>query len=156
MEDFILYKRFPSGGTVSLMTGLDRTNSDYHDLIEIASFFARIGKDVRVLTPIHYKDPEYSLVFGPLMGTPYERKCPDLMIGGQYYEYESYVRPWTKRKLSNMISHGVRQSNYIIIDGRGCPALRLIIRRIHSRINIHTNIKEVWIYDGVQVVLIYP
>ena len=57
MEDFILYKAFPSGGKVSLMTGLDKTSSDYDDLISIACCFARTGRDVKVLAPVHYKDP---------------------------------------------------------------------------------------------------
>ena len=90
------------------------------------------------------------------MGTKYERKCPDLMINGRFYEYESYVRPWAKRKLSNMITDGLRQSDRIIIDNRTGASCRQILRSIRSRLNINAQIQEVWIYDGENVIEIYP
>ena len=156
MEDFILYKAFPSGGTVSLMSGLDKTSSDYNDLISIACCFARTGKNVKVLAPVHYKDPQYRRVFGALIGTRYERKCPDLIIDGNYYEYESYVRPWTKRKTSNMITNGLRQSDRIILDNREKASSRWLSRSIRARLKINAPIKEVWAFDGFDVVRLHP
>ena len=143
-------------GTVRVMDGLDMSKPDSTDLIHIAESFARMGCEVVILHPIHFKDPEYAEVYGPLMGTRYERKCPDLIINGLFYEYESYVRPWAKRKLSNMITDGLRQSDRIILDNRGGASFRQIIRSIRSRLNINAQIKEVWIYDGDSVVDIYP
>ena len=96
------------------------------------------------------------MLFGGLIGTRYEKKCPDLCVDGKYYEYESYVRPWNKRKLSNMLSDGLRQSDRLIIDNRGGASVRQIIRAIKSRLNVNATITEVWIYDGDSVTDIYP
>lgn len=84
-------------GTVRIMDGLDLSKPDSTDLIHIAESFARMGCEVVILHPIHFKALEYATVYGPLLGTKFERKCPDLMINGKFYEYESYVRPWSKR-----------------------------------------------------------
>ena len=118
MEDFILYKTFPSGGTVSLMTGLDKTSSDYNDLLSIACCFAHTGKNVN--------------------------------------EYESYVRPWAKRKTSNMIINGLRQSDRIILDNRENVSSRWLSRSIRARLKINAPIKEVWAFDGFDVVRLHP
>ena len=143
-------------GTVRIMDSLDLSKPDSTDLLHIAESFARMGCEVVILHPIHFKDPEYAMVYGPLLGTKFERKCPDLMIDGQFYEYESYVRPWSKRKLSNMITDGLRQSDRIILDNRSGVSFRQIIRSIRSRLNINAQIEEVWIYDGDSVIDIYP
>ena len=45
-NDFILYKHFSGKGYVYLMAGLDKTNSDYNDLLSIACYFAKKGKTV--------------------------------------------------------------------------------------------------------------
>lgn len=145
-----------SVGSVQIMDGLDMSKPDSTDLLHIAKCFARMGCEVVILHPIHFKSPEYAAIYGPLIGTKYERKCPDLMVDGKYYEYESYVRPWAKRKLSNMITDGLRQSDRIILDNRDGASSRQIIRSIRSRLNINAQITEVWIYDGDSVVDIYP
>ena len=100
MDDFILYKTFPSGGTVSLMTGLDKTSSDYNDLLSIACCFAHTGKNVN--------------------------------------EYESYVRPWAKRNNRENVSS------------------RWLSRSIRARLKINAPIKEVWAFDGFDVVRLHP
>ena len=143
-------------GTVRIMEGLDMSKPDSVDLLHIADSFARMGCDVVILHPVHFKSPEYAAIYGPLIGTKYERKCPDLMVDGKYYEYESYVRPWTKRKLSNMLTDGLRQSDKIILDNRDGTSFRQIIRSIRARLNINAQIKEVWVYDGDGVIDIYP
>ena len=105
-------------GEVWIMEGLDLSKNDIPALLLIADCFARMGSIVKILTPVHFKSELYNIVYGGLIGTRYERKCPDLCIDGQYYEYESYVRPWNKRKLSNMLAAGLRQSDRLIIDNR--------------------------------------
>jgi hypothetical protein len=143
-------------GTVRIMDGFDQSKPDSIDLIHIAECFARMGCEVVILHPVHFKSLEYATIYGPLLGTKYERKCPDLMINDNYYEYESYVRPWNKRKLSNMISDGLRQSDKIIIDNRDGASFRQINRSIRSRLSINAQISEVWIYDGDSVIDIFP
>ena len=158
MEDFILYKTFPSGGTVSLMTGLDKTSSDYNDLLSIACFFARKGQDVRILRQVHYKDPLYSRVFRSLLGSPYERKCPDLLIDGIFYEYESYKRPFRSKKISHMIKRGFEQSNRIVIDNNKGASDRFIINGVYNRINdkaFKHEIMELLLYEKGRVRTLY-
>ena len=87
---FVLYKQFPSGGKIWLMLGLETTGSDYEDILAIANCLAESGHEVKVLHAVHYKDPVYREVFGELIGTKYYRKCPDLMVDGNYVEYESF------------------------------------------------------------------
>jgi hypothetical protein len=143
-------------GVIHIMEGFKNSKSDSFALIHIAECFARMGSDVSILHPIHYKSKDYKTVFSGLIGTKYERKCPDLKIDAYFYEYESYVRPWNKRKLSNMISDGLRQSSRIIIDNRDGTSTRQILRSIRSRLNLKAPIEEVWVYNGEFVVRVYP
>ena len=122
---FTLYKSFSSGGYVLIMSGVDKSNPDYCDLLSISCFFANKGSSVYILAPIHYKDLKYRKVFGALIGTMYYRRCPDLLIDGDYYEYESYERPFKSRKISHMIKRGAEQSNRIIIDNNKGASDRL-------------------------------
>lgn len=41
------------------MKGLDKSKSDYNDLIVIANCFARLGHTVKILRSLHYKDSLY-------------------------------------------------------------------------------------------------
>ena len=132
------------------MAGLDKTNSDYNDLLSIACHFARNGKNVQVLAPIHYKDPRYHEIFGALIGTEYYRKCPDLRIDGEFYEYESYARPFKAKKISHMIKRGAEQSDRIIIDNNKGASDRFIINMVLKRINdkfFRKEIQEVNVYE---------
>ena len=150
MEDFILYKTFPSGGKVSLMSGLDKTCSDYNDLLSIASCFARLGKDVKILAPVHFRDPMYLRVFGALIGGPYERKCPDLLIDGLFFEYESYNRPFKSRKICHMVRRGSEQSERIIIDNNKGVSDRLLTDRVQRMIkdrSFRRKILELYAYE---------
>ena len=141
------------------MPGLDKTNSDYNDLISIACCFANIGKEVKVLSPIHYKDPKYHEVFGALIGTEYYRKCPDLLVDGEFYEYESYERPFEMEKVERMITRGAKQSSDIVIDIRESLATRKVvnnkIERLKGQKSFKSTITTVWIFDGEKVEMVY-
>ncbi len=129
----------------------------FHVLIDGLSHDVTDGCSLscKVLHAVHYKDPLYREVYGELIGTRYYRKCPDLMVDGDLFEYESYVRPWNKRKLSNMLTNGLRQSDKIIIDNREGTGVRQIKRAIQSRLYVNATITEVWMYDGNNVVEVY-
>ena len=152
---FVLYKQYQNGGKIWLMLGIDTNGSDYNDIMAIAECLAESGHEVKVLHAVHYKDPLYREVYGELIGTRYYRKCPDLLVDGKLYEYESYVRPWTKRKLSNMLTNGLRQSERIIIDNREGTSIRQISRAVQSRLNVNATIGEVLIFNGIDVIFIY-
>ena len=151
-------KRFGNGGLLLVMDGLDKDASDYNDIIAIGRRFAELGNEVQILGNIHFKSSDYDKYFGLLRGTEYYKKCPDLRIGDKLLEYEGFVGSWSKRKLSRMLSHGAKQSPYIIIKNtRGCSD-RYILRSIKDRLcdrNYHHNIKEVWLYEKGDVRLLY-
>ena len=153
---FHLYKHYEDAGEIWMVDGLDMSKPDTQDIVHIADSFARMGSIVMIPHPVHYKSETYALLFGGLIGTKFERKCPDLIVDGEYYEYESYVRPWNKRKLAKMISDDLRQSDRIIIDNREGASSRQIMRAIRARLNVNAQIKEVWVYDGDGILDIYP
>lgn len=148
-------KEFNNGGKFSIYSTVEKDKSDYKDLVTIGRFFAEKGNNV-VLTPrVHIKSPMYEKIYGDLIGTRYERKCPDLKINGKFYEYESFEKPWKKQKVGRMLSHALKQSNRIIIDNNiGC-SLRYFRKLIYGRINSGSDIKEVWIYEKGKCSLIY-
>ncbi|MDR1543015.1 MAG: hypothetical protein LBS50_01115 [Prevotellaceae bacterium] len=151
---FCLYKQFSSGEKIEIMSGYEK-KSDHKDLFSIARFLAEKGKNVQITTPIHYKDLYYSVVFGELIGTRYERKCPDLIIDGTLYEYESYTSPFRREKISNMLSKGLKQSSRIIINNNKGASDRYIKRNIHERLrNFRQHIDEVWLYEKGKVRLL--
>ena len=103
---FVLHKQFPSGGKIWLMLGLESSGSDYEDILAIANCLAESGHEVKVLRAVHYKDPLYHEVFGELIGTRYYRKCPDLLVDGEFVEYESYTSDQPKNAFRNMLHNG--------------------------------------------------
>jgi len=155
---FKIYKQYENGGEVLIHPEVNRKKSDYKDLITIANAFAKEGKSVKLTTPIHFKSTEYKEIYGLLIGTIYERKCPDLKIGELFYEYESYIPPFRKKKISSMISKGARQSSRIIINNNKGVSDRYINRLIYERINnvnFIADIQEVWLYEKGKVRLLF-
>ena len=61
---FVLYKLFPNGGTIWLMTGFEENGSDYEDLLAIADCLAENGHEVKLLHAVHYMDPLYREIYG--------------------------------------------------------------------------------------------
>ena len=78
--------------------------------------------------------------------------CPDFSVDGIFYEYESFVKPWSKKKVGRNLSHGMEQSDHIVINNtKGCSD-RFIRKQIIARQRQSPNaIKEVWIYESGEV-----
>ena len=89
-ELFTTAKTYSGGGSVQIMAGADKGKPDYKAILTIASLCAKEGRVVKILTSCHFKSEEYRKVFGALFGTKFERKCPDLLIDGRFYEYEGF------------------------------------------------------------------
>lgn len=144
---FEVQKTYPNGGRIEKHVLVSDKDSDYGKLMEIAEFFAAQGKVVR-LTPKMARPPKfvYQNIYGSLMGTKYEGKCPDLWIDGEWYEHEGFVTDNPKRALKNMLNHGLKQSENLIID---TPDLseRYMLRSILGHIERGVSIKEVWLKD---------
>ena len=140
------YKKFKNSGKIEIIDGYKK-KPDHKDLVSISRFFAQKGDEVKITTDIHFKDEKYKEVFGDLIGTKYERKCPDLIINGKFYEYESYLPPFKSDKLYRMLSRGLSQSSRIIIDNNKGASHRYIKNAIGNRIRLGQEIDEVWVYE---------
>jgi len=152
-----MYKKYNNNGKIEIIDGYKK-KADHRDLISISRFFAEKGYSVKITTDIHFKDEKYAEVFGALMGTEYERKCPDLIINGIFYEYESYVPPFKKEKISHMIKKGSMQSSRIIINNNKGASDRYIRRNIFERlqdINFKKDIDELWLYEKGKLRLLH-
>lgn len=154
---FNMYKKFKNGGEIEIIDGYKK-KPDHKDLISISRGFAKNGNSVKITTNIHFKDEKYKEVFGGLIGTKYERKCPDLIINGEFYEYENYLPPFNKEKISHMIKRGSAQSSRIIINNNKGASDRYIRNNIYKRLkdkNFKYDIDEVWLYEKGIVRMLY-
>jgi hypothetical protein len=107
------------------------------------------------LPKVHIKNPLYTIIYGELIGTMYERKCPDLKINGIFYEVEGYTGIFNKGKIKNMLSNGLKQSPRVIIDNTNGTNEGFILRSIYSRIAGRSTITEVWVYEQGHLRVIY-
>ncbi len=155
-DGFKLERKYPNGGTLYIHSDADKEKNDYKAILTIARIFAKEGKTVRITPRLHHKSEEYRSIYGSLIGTRYERKCPDFQVDGVFYEYEGFIKPWNKKKVGRMLSHGLDQSSRIIIDNtKGCSE-RFIRKQIMARIHLpKQSIEEVWIYEKGNVRLFY-
>jgi hypothetical protein len=157
MQHFILFKAFPNGRRIEIMDRFVK-KSDYDDLLAIALFFAQQGKIVLIPTEVHFKDAKYKQIFRNLIGTIYERKCPDLIIDGEFYEYESFIPPFNKKKVSHMLTQGTKQASRVIIKDHKDVEDRYILNNILKRLSDKTfkyDIDEIWLHENGEVRLIY-
>ena len=153
-EGFVLFKEFSNGGRIEIHNDTEKGKSDFKDLLSISREFAKGAKVVYILPRLHFKDKRYQEIYGGLIGTRYERKCPDLYIDGLFYEYESFRSPFKKEKIGRMIGQGTKQSSRIIINNnKGCSE-RYIRRIIFERLYIGQIINEVWIYEKGKIRLL--
>ena len=143
-------------GTVTINQLVNREDSDFHKLDAIASFFAREQDAEVILTPKMSRPPkfQYECVYGSLVGTKYEGKCPDLCINGVWYEHEGFISENPKNAFRNMMRDGLIQCDRLIIDR---PELteRFMLRSIIGRVKRGEAIKEVWLRgkDGTMKLL---
>ncbi len=132
-------------GTIKVCHLVDRRDSDYERLMAVARHFASDGAHV-VLTPKMTRPQkfEYDCVYGSLRGSRYDGKCPDLKIGEHWYEHEGFTTDNPKRAFNNMMNHGLKQSDRLILD-RPDLTDRFMLRSIQNRINLGIHIQEVWL-----------
>ena len=120
----------------------------------VAECLGSDGHEVKVLHAVHYKDPIYREVFGELIGTKYYRKCPDLLVDGDFVEYESYKSDQPKNAFRNMLHNGLAQSDSIIL--RHCNLSDgYMLQQVQGKTKNGISVSNVWIYDGLGVRLLY-
>ena len=148
-------KEYPNGGKVQVHKLVNTEDSDFQKLMNVADFFARQGMNVK-LTPKMSRPKKfvYQNIYHSLIGTKFEGKCPDMLIDGKWYEHEGFISDNPKRAFRNMLTHGLKQSNRIIIDR---PELTdgYMIRSIYGHIKQGKDIEEVWLVEGKKIRIIY-
>lgn len=96
----------------------------------------------------------YQNIYHSLMGTRYEGKCPDLLVDGKWYEHEGFATDNPKRAFRNMLTHGLKQSDRLIIDRLDLTEAYMK-RIIYQRVKDGHGIAEIWIKDGQELRLLY-
>ena len=139
-----IIKRYKNGGTIETCIGFKYEGADYSRVYACCKHFAKQGKRTVILPKIHKKDPLYKEIYGDLIGTKYENKCPDFLVGNKFYEHEGFISKNQKNVFRNMISRGIKQSSRIVIDDCGVP-WRWAEKNIRRRIEQGTKISEVWV-----------
>ena len=143
-----LFEYYPSTGIIEIYNCVSRTDSDFKSLLHICRLFAEKGRHCIILpNSLHYKSQEYRNVFGNLFGTKYEGKCPDLLVDGEFYEYEGCTSNNPTRNFCNMISRGIKQSERILIDDCGINK-RWAQRYLLTRVLAGDTVTEVWVLEN--------
>lgn len=135
-------------GLIRINRLVNQNDNDYNKLYQIAEYFADKGSVVELAPKMSRSSNfEYESLYYDLIGTKYEGKCPDLRIDGLWYEHEGFVTDNPKRAFRNMLSHGLKQSNRIIMDKPDLTE-RHMKRCIQNRINNGEDIVEIWLRDN--------
>jgi hypothetical protein len=109
LSHFETLKTFKTG-KVMVHPMHDRTVSDFEDLQKISIIKAKEGNTVYIMPNVHGDASLYEYIFRGSI----KNKCPDLMIGAEFIEYEGYIN-WSGNSIDNMIAHGFKQSDKLII-----------------------------------------
>lgn len=151
-----LQAKYKNGGELWSYPQIDKKKLDYKAIRTMCDFFAKQGNIVEITPSVHRKSKEYVSIYSKLIGTKYEGKCPDFSINGTFYEFEGFVKPWNKNKVGRMLSHGMIQSDHVVIDNtKGCSD-RFIRKAIMARMNKSPNaFSEVWIYEKGKIRLFF-
>lgn len=149
-------KTYPNGGTVDVYRMIaDRTSDDYNRIMDSAEAFASRGEHV-TLTPRFHSPKnceDYAKVYADIPKA-YWGKCPDLKVGKYYYEHESFTTSEPKKALRNMLAHGLKQSDKIVIEQPGLTD-EYILSRINDKIRNKVLVSEVWLKEGTALRLLY-
>ncbi len=150
IEGFAIHREFENRGRVEIHSEVNINQNDYSVLLLISCVFANNGQIVQILPKLHFKDALYKEIFGSLVGSRYEGKCPDLKIGDYFYEHEGFVSNNPKTNFSNMLRRGLKQSSRLIIEDCGITfdhIKRTCVRRIEESHMIN----EVWVLKNDKV-----
>ena len=141
-------RTFENGGSLETYSIIDKTTDDYKRIEEAAMHFASLGKTV-IITPKFDGSkfcPDYDAIYGSLKGTKYYGKCPDISIDGVWFEHEGFTGDNAKNSFRNMLNHGLKQSDRIIIEDCGLTD-GYMMRSLEGRIKSGAVVSEVWIHS---------
>lgn len=150
-----LFEYYPSNGIIEIYNCISRIDSDFESLLKICRFFAKQGSHCIILPKtLHHKSKEYHNIFGQLLESKYEGKCPDLLIDGVFYEHEGHISKNGRRAFRNMMNRGYAQSSRVIIDECGVTN-SFILRSVSGKQKIGVKIDELWVLRQHEVELVY-
>ena len=155
-DGFKLERKYKNGGALYIHRETEKSTGDYKAILTMSRQFAKEGSEVKITPRLHIKSEAYETVYAKLIGSKYEGKCPDFEVDGKFYEYEGFVKPWKKRKIKNMLTHGMKQSPNVVIDNtKGCSD-RFIRSTIIKKLQANNGVlNEVWIYEKGKVRLFF-
>ncbi len=150
-------RTYKNGGRIDVYKNIDRSTDDYKRIYDSADYFAKQGKKVtltpKIDSPTNCYD--YERIYDRLIGTKYYGKCPDLLVDDKYfYEHEGFTGRDQKRCFGNMLKHGLKQSNRLVVEDCGLTD-GYMLRSIHGRIANGYAINEIWIKNGKDLRLLY-
>lgn len=155
-DGFKLERKYKNGGALYIHPEVEKSKGDYKAILTMSRQLAKQGHKVRITPRLHVKSEEYKVIYASLIGTRYEGKCPDFEVDGVFYEYEGFSKPWKKRKVKNMLTHGMKQSPNVVIDNtKGCSD-RFIRSTVIKKLQANNGVlSEVWIYEKGKVRLFF-
>ena len=128
-----IYKQFEKTDGYFVHPLQDKKANDFNDLKLISELFTKQGKDTYIMPNIDKESLLYHYLFK--MRGAYTGKKPDLLVGGNLFEYKSFVGTMNTRKINTMINSAIEQSNCIIIDIRNSNmTVRFATQRIYNKI----------------------
>ncbi len=149
VPDWKTIKKYENGGEIKQHELVDPLGHDYKRVKQVVEFFAKQGSKTEILPKYHNtkNNSQYDEVYADLKDTKFYGKCPDVKIDGQYFEHEGFESDNAKNALKNMLNHGLKQSNHVIID-KPDLTLKFIERNIYNRVYRNgQDIEEVWILE---------
>lgn len=79
---------------------------------------------------------------------------PDLLINGIWYKHEGFMSDNPKTAFRNMLNHGLKQSDRLIIDKPNLTDAYMK-RIIRQRIKDGQDIEEIWIKEDSKLRILY-
>ena len=95
--------------------------------------------------------PDYDTIYSSLKGTKYYGKCPDFSVNGKFYEHEGFNSDKPKRAFNNILKHGLKQSDRLIMEHPNLTD-NYMLRNIKGR---SEQISEIWLKAGDELRLLY-
>jgi SPP1 gp7 family putative phage head morphogenesis protein len=138
-------KEYKNGGKIISSNLVNKDSPDYNDVYKCCDHFAKKGRITEILPTVNIKSPLYKEIYGDLIGTVFEGKCPDFKVGNHFYELEGFTGTANADKLGKMLSRGIKQSSKLVLkdDGSTINHLKKLVNFAKSQ---GKTIDEVWLF----------
>lgn len=145
-------KEYKNGGKIISSNLVNTASSDYKDVFKCCDHFAKKGGITEILPTVNVKSPLYKEIYGDLIGTVFEGKCPDFKVDNDFFELEGFSGAGS---YSNMLKRGLKQSSKIVLMKTN-ETEKHLKKLIKFSLNENKKIDEVWILENRKLSLFYP